>query len=339
MPLDNSRQRSLHFLILATLRKYVSQSNDVPAARELAKNLVVIESEDNWEIVTTINSEKISTTIPKTNFKFYATKDVSAYEIEPSQLNAMSAKSVVEKIFNAAGIINTAFPVNINVPEHPIKTFSGKINSLQLPIIFFVSLFMHWKLIDLGIFPYLRVIFVVYVVFNFIGIKIIIKNLSKYLFILAILGTVAFLARFNLSSDLQLIFVVQLFLIEIVNYSRNNLLKIFFLIAISICTNCLILTNIYEDINKAQIGILILSLSSVFLNISKCLKIRTKSRQSCLLGGLLLFGLGLMLLINFSFNGICGLLLAILIAIIAQLTSSSRASTQIYVGAGWVISA
>ena len=336
-PIDKSRERSLYFLILVTLRKYVSQSEDVPSARELAKNLTIIEAENVWEITTLLNKEKISTTVPKENFRFYPTKDRSSYDIEPSQQNAASAKSVVQTLFNSAGIANSQFPVNNNVNIKSRKFLTDRIELFQVPIVFFLSLITYLNLISDSISPSSRVIFGLYVFILFIGKRNIQKNFSKFIPLIIAFGILSYFSRINLGLDYQVIFTGQLLLVEILNRTRTNSIRRLYLFIISACA--LIILSVINSNNfpRGQIGMIFISLSLFFLNSSKTLQTKSKFRQFCLIIGASFFGLGIVLMLSFSVNSIFAFMFIMLIAVIMQLTSSGQASTKIYLGVGWVL--
>ena len=101
---DESRKRSLYFLLMVEARKRTLQSGDIQNARAISKNLEVHESSDLWLITSRTNESSISVEVPKSSFQFYPTKNAQAYEIEPSVLNGKSAAWVINELYQAAGI-------------------------------------------------------------------------------------------------------------------------------------------------------------------------------------------------------------------------------------------
>ncbi len=338
MPIDNSRQRSLYFLILATLRKLVSQSEDLPSARELAKNLTVLENSESWEVATSLRSEKIVVMVPKTDFRFYPTKDLSSYEVEPSKQNAASAKSVIKALFEEAGISNSQFPV-VSKSESKKKRFSSlKLNILEIPTLFIVVLLLQLRFIPANAMILAKVLFGAYLFVSLIGKRKVQVEFRKFTIPLIAFGTLSYFAQISLEENVQLIFVSYLILMKIFEYLFVLRIRTWYVSALSISAALWILQSANQNINAKHIGICIIILSVFFLNFSKTLKIRSITRQVSLLSGIFSYLSGLILIFDFSVGGISGIFFIIAVALIKQLTSSGDSSTEIYLGVGWVIS-
>jgi hypothetical protein len=101
---DESRKRSLYFLLMTEARKQTLQSGNIEMARSITSNLDVIEAEDSWLVTSKVDSTEISVEVPKKKFQFYPTKNAESYEIEPSILNKQSAASVINDLYQRSGI-------------------------------------------------------------------------------------------------------------------------------------------------------------------------------------------------------------------------------------------
>ena len=339
MPIDNSRQRSLYFLILATLRKYVSQSEDLISARELAKNLTIVENSESWEISTSLQEKKISVTASKVDFKFYPTKDLSSYEVEPSKQNSASAKSVVKFLFKEAGIANLQFPENSNSEGKKKEKFPVfDLNTIEMSMIFITALFLHLRIIPESVVPIIRTILGVYLLVSLVGWRNIQSKVLKFAIPIISFGALSYFAKINLGSNIQLIFVSYFLLIVILNHFFTSRICNWCFTLLTICATALILHTANPNITKGHIGISLIVLSAYFLNLSKALKMRSRIRQVVLLSGILMYLVGLILIVDLSLGGICGVVFIISAALIKQLTSHGDSSTKIFLGVGLVIS-
>jgi hypothetical protein len=111
---DESRKRSLYFLLMTEARKQTLMSGDIEKARSISSNLEVSELEDSWLVVSKSAEAYVSIEIGKKNFQFYPTKNADSYEIEPSVLNQSSAQEVIKQLYEKVGITQHSEPQKVN---------------------------------------------------------------------------------------------------------------------------------------------------------------------------------------------------------------------------------
>jgi hypothetical protein len=96
---DESRKKTLIFLLTRTARGLnlggISQSKILTAMNSLE----VIEKSEEWHVSIFHGDTLRNTTIPKSNFSFYATKPSHTYEVDPFQKNTQSSLRVLEDLF------------------------------------------------------------------------------------------------------------------------------------------------------------------------------------------------------------------------------------------------
>jgi hypothetical protein len=96
---DESRKKTLIFLLTRTARGLnlggLAQSKILTAMNSLEVN----EKSEEWHISVYGGEALRNTTIPKSNFSFYATKPSHTYEVDPFQKNTQSSLRVLEDLF------------------------------------------------------------------------------------------------------------------------------------------------------------------------------------------------------------------------------------------------
>jgi hypothetical protein len=96
---DESRKKTLIFLLTRTARGLnlggLSQSKILTAMNSLE----IDEKLEEWDISVYDGNTLRNTTIPKSNFSFYATKPSDSYEVDPFQKNTQSSLRVLEDLF------------------------------------------------------------------------------------------------------------------------------------------------------------------------------------------------------------------------------------------------
>ena len=337
MAVDKSRERSLYFLILTNLRRYVSQSSDIPSARQLASNLKLIEQEEFWEILTVFNGQEIKVSRLKSDFKFYATKDRSSYEVEPSQQNSLSAKSIIAEIFSLAGIENPSLPSSI-VKTKSISSTLRRTNAMQWPLLFLLSLLALLKFLPEKEFSSLRVLVGTYLLLNFIGFEKFKKNVYTYIPMTLLASLISYFASIHIETSAKLLFT-SLLLVTEASFTYLPKLNSKWILALYGVTISWVMINMaFHKSSPFNWVVLTMVGSAILLNMSKILHYGTNGRKVLLLSGFLCFVGSTLMLFQLSISGFCRVLFVLGVALIMQLTSRSDSSTKIFLGFGWVMS-
>jgi hypothetical protein len=338
MQVDESRKRSLYFLILATLRKYVLGTDNAQAASEIARNLRIEEQDKEWEVFSFLNNREIKTSIPKSNFKFYPTKNVSSYEIEPSAQNTLSAKLVVRNLFDIAGINNTNLTTSNEKTKLNSRHLKMSIPILQVPILFIFTYFQWTGFISSGVFSVFRVFFGIFVFFSFISLRKFREKLLKYLALFLLFIFTSYFAQISLEPAFALIFVSQLLVIDVIYQltKKSSINKIF--LFLSTGTALMFMLQDLMQLERNQVALILVLISIYFLNLSKYLGSRGKRRQTSLVLGLVLFMTGMIVLLSNSISNIYAFIFVIVVASLMLLKSRSDAAIKIFLGLGWVAS-
>jgi hypothetical protein len=338
MPPDESRQKSLYFLILATLRKNVLGTNNIQIASELARNLRIKELDKDWEITSFFQNREIKTSISKAEFKFYPTKNESSYEIEPSTQNTISAKSVVKNLFDSAGIDNPDLTSSTGKIETQMRGSKANFSNLQIPILFIFTSF-HWlDLISGDVFNLLRVFFGGFIFFSLLSLKKSREYLAKYLLTFLLFIFITYFAQIGINPLFALIFVLQLLVIDVMNlvYKKNSHKSLILFLSTSVSLTFML--QGLNELERNQVAMSLVLLSTYFLNLSKFLGIKGKIRQSSLILGLFLFLIAMLLTFSLSPSYICAFIFVATVALFTILNSRSDAAVKIFLGLGWVVS-
>ena len=338
MAADESRQKSLYFLILATLRKNVLGTTDIQIASELARNLRIKELDKDWEVTSFFQNREIKTSISKSEFKFYPTKNESSYEIEPSTQNTISAKLVVKDLFDSAGIDNPELTSSTAKVETQGRGSKPNFSNLQIPILFIFTCF-HWlDLIPGDVFNLLRVFFGGFVFFSFLSFKKSREYLAKYLVTFLLFIFITYFAQIGIDPLYALIFVFQLLVIDVMNviFKKSSHKSIILFLSTSVSLSFMLQGP--NELERNQVAMSLVLLSTYFLNLSKFLSIKGKIRQSSLILGLFLFMIGMLVTFSISPSYICALIFVATVAVFTILNSRSDAAVKIFLGLGWVVS-
>ena len=102
--LDQSRKKSLYFLLLSTLRRNNLEQAKPEKTKQLVKNLDILELENDWVIFSEVDNIQQAVTISKTEFKFYPNKKLSSYSEDPTILNKMTAGNIIKTFYELFGI-------------------------------------------------------------------------------------------------------------------------------------------------------------------------------------------------------------------------------------------
>ena len=197
---------------------------------------------------------------------------------------------------------------------------------------------MYFRIVPESSISYARVIYGAYLVLSLIGIKNVRREFKKFVIPLILLCSLTYIAQISLGSYVQMIFVSYLLLINIIDNFFDTRIRLFFLTLSAICATLWMLQSNNQNNTSGRVGIYLIFLSVFFINLSKILKIRSKIRSVILISGISLYLIALILMLDLSMRGICGILFIIFVALIKQLTSNADSSTKIYLGIGWVIS-
>ena len=115
---DQSREKSLYFLLLSTLRRNNLHQGKPEKTKQLVKNLEILELDDDWVILSVVDTLEETVTISKTEFKFYPNKKLSSYSDDPTLLNKETANYIVRSLYELFEILKDS-----SVPDLQKKLF------------------------------------------------------------------------------------------------------------------------------------------------------------------------------------------------------------------------
>ena len=98
MKTDLSREKSLLFLLTSTARKMKITNGTRQEFLSVLNSLTVVSNEDKWILSALDREEKISLSVPKSDFIFYAVKSSDRYPQNPAVVNQNSAQKVLIKL-------------------------------------------------------------------------------------------------------------------------------------------------------------------------------------------------------------------------------------------------
>ena len=96
---DESRKKTLIFLLTRTARGLNLGGHSQSKILTAMNSLEIDEKLEEWDISVYDGNTLRKTTIPKSNFSFYATKPSHTYEVDPFQKNTQSSLQVLEDLF------------------------------------------------------------------------------------------------------------------------------------------------------------------------------------------------------------------------------------------------
>jgi hypothetical protein len=330
MAADQSRLKSLYFLLLVNARKRVLNSSDPLVAREIVKYLEIRELEDFWEISTRVADGAINILREKSNFTFYPTKNESSYGVEPSVSNKYQAELVVNELFQKAGLSHGEIEIADRESFQSLKAALRKyLLTCLLILIGIVGYFTKTRsLIEL----LMSGISIVYICYSFFGgMKETIKTLHAFfLFILLIAG---FFGSAGLEPIFQIYIGIQILLLSL---ARN---KISFAASFVFWILAVLHFSDYDFQSKSKgIGLFLFSLSILLLTAFPSLNRQGRSRPLSLILGLLLFIFGQILFLDLSPQGLVALVFSLLIASMLVLSGSRNSLSKIFIGTGLSLS-
>jgi hypothetical protein len=332
MATDESRKKSLHFLLLTFLRQKSSRVNQPHVTRELVRNLEILELRDDWKITTRLENKVIEFDYPKSDFEFYQTKSEDFYKIDPAEKNRISAQKVVFDLFSAANLIEN----KSLVPDELGFSFWARLKARKHEAALFLAFATLQFLFNSNstVNAMLRMAYVSLVLLNYFNGNIK-QNKRKFFALLMVLVVLSFKAHLGFSSHDQLMFAIVIFAMHLLAKNKFTRRKVVILNVIAIF-GLIVSYNMNSYVNNLpHIGLYLIELAGLLF-----LAVRFLSPKSNLRGLLLIVSILLGVLASgFQLRASYDVLLASLFILWATITKSLIAtrenSMSIFLSFGW----
>ena len=330
MAADQSRLKSLYFLLLATARKRVLNSSDPSIAREIIKHLEIRELEDSWEISAHLTNGSINILREKSKFTFYATKNETSYDVEPSVSNKYQAELVVNELFKKAGLSHA----DLDILDHEsFKNSKTAIRKYLLTCLLILTGIADYFAKTPSLLGFLFTgISIVYICYSFFG-SFMKSVKTLHAFFIVFLLFAGFFGSAGLEPIFQIYIGIQiLFLTLVENKISFPASFVFWILAVLHFSD-------YEFQTKSQgLGLFLFSLSVLLLTAFPRFNRQGRSRPLFLLLGLFLFIVGQFLILELSPQGLVALVFSFLTASMLVLSGSRDTLSKIFIGTGLSLS-
>ena len=107
MPQDESRQRTIKFLLLRMAKNF--RAKDQSIFEDALRTLTVTDDKDNWRISAVISDTSTALSVPKTSFSLYQTRVVGEIDIDPGAKKQLSALKILSDLFSDLKITHHQF--------------------------------------------------------------------------------------------------------------------------------------------------------------------------------------------------------------------------------------
>ena len=145
--MDQSREKSLYFLLQAVARQMNFQDPDKWKVRSAIKSIVIKDLGENWEVVATCESKISTKLIPKSSFVFYYTKSAENLALDPAIQNQNSARELLSDLFESFGFVTQIKAKEVKTSRPVYQILIKMILSLIVTLILLQSQFEFSKVI------------------------------------------------------------------------------------------------------------------------------------------------------------------------------------------------
>lgn len=183
--MDQSRERSLYFLLQAVARQMSFQDPDKWKVRTAIKSIAIKDLGENWEVIATCDSKISTKLVPKGSFIFYYTKAPENLELDPAIQNQNSARELLRGLFETFGFVTQIKAKEVKKLRFIYQKIIKIILSLIVTLVLLQSQFELSKIV---VYLYFIISFIVEFKFLRFGWQSQIYRLPEYLIPLLAIG-------------------------------------------------------------------------------------------------------------------------------------------------------